>query len=115
MTKCDSMKGNDVNHGSEKPETQNMSSNLPVVGLNDNLDFMGRQLHVQTEFIELPVARISTQVFCSGRVLLSKKSECPPGIRESHDTLKLQQIMNTQHHQVIREIADKQARVLGSH
>ena len=109
------MKGNDVTHGSEKAEQIGISSNLPVVGLNDNLDFMGRQLHVQTEYIELPEPRISTQVFCSGRVMLSKKSECPPDIRESHDTQKLQQIMNAQHHQVLREIADKQARIMGSH
>jgi hypothetical protein len=115
MTKCEPMKRNDVNPGSEKDELQSISLNLPVVGLNDNLDFLGRQLHVQTEFIELPVARINTLVFCNGRVLLSKKSECPPGIRESHDIQKLQQIMNTQHHQVIREIAAKQVRVLGSH
>jgi hypothetical protein len=109
------MKGNDVTHGSPKGEQIGVSFNLPVVGLNDNLDFMGRQLHVQTEYIELPEPRISTQVFCSGRVMLSKKSECPRGIRDSHDTQKLQQIMNTQHHQVLREIAQKQARILGSH
>ncbi|MBN1571519.1 MAG: hypothetical protein JXA73_27025 [Acidobacteria bacterium] len=103
-----------MNPGSEKCTSENSVFNKPVVGLNDNLDFLGKQLHIQTEFIELPAARISTQVFCRGRVLLSKKTECPPGVRESHDFQKLQQIMNAQHHQVIQEITDKQARVLAS-
>jgi hypothetical protein len=109
------MKGNDVNHGSMKGEMNDIPFNLRIVGLNDNLDFMGKRLHIQTEYTELPIARISTQVFCMGRVMLSKKFECPPDIRESHDIHRLQQIMNAQHHQVIQEIEDKQARILGSH
>jgi hypothetical protein len=104
-----------VTPGSDKVDKNGITFNLPAVGLNDNLDFLGRQLHVQTEYIELPVARIVTQVFCSGRVMLSKKTECPPAIHEFQDTQKLQQIMNAQHHKVIQEITGKQARILGSH
>ena len=111
---CKPMKGYDVTLGAENSRKNGMAFNLPAVGLNDNLDFLGRQLHVQTEFIELPVAHIITQVFCSGRVMLSKKSDCPAGIQEAQDARKLQQTMNAQHHQVIREISDKQTRVLNS-
>jgi hypothetical protein len=108
------MKGSDVTHESEQEEKCGTAFHSQTVGLNDNLDFMGRMLHVQTEHTEFPTARITTQVFCNGRVLLSKKSECAPGIRESQDIHGLQQTMNAQHRQVIREILDKQTRILGS-
>lgn len=88
---------------------------FPVTGLNDNLEFMGRCLHVQTEHIESPVMRIITQVFSNGRVLLSKKTECPPDIRESQDFSRIQKLMSAQHYQVLQEIEAKQARILGSH
>ena len=84
------------------------------MGLNDNLEFMGRRLHVQTEHTEFPVPRIVTHVFSNGRVLLSKKTECPPDIRESPDFNRIQKLMSSQHHQVLKEIAAKQARILGS-
>lgn len=106
---------NDVNPGSSKGHKSGIAVHSPAVGLNDNMDFMGRRMHVQTEYAELPATRIITQVFCNGRVLLSKKSECPASICESHDFNKLQQLMNAQHRQVIQEIIDKQARILSSH
>jgi hypothetical protein len=86
----------------------------PPAGLNNNLEFMGKHLHVQTESTGFPTARIVTQVFCRGRVVLSKKSEYPPGISEFHDFNKMQQLMRTQHYQVIQEIADKQRQILGT-
>ncbi len=85
------------------------------MGLNNNLEFMGRQLHVQTENMAFPVAHIITQVFCGGRVLLSKKSEYPPAVRESHDFSKIQQLMRAQHYQIMQEIVDKKNRILASH
>jgi hypothetical protein len=96
-------------------EKSGLSFASPITGLNDNLQFMGRQLHVQTEHLEFPTAHIVTQVFCNGRVLLSKKSEYPSDVRECRDVSKIQQLMHAQHSQVIREIADKQARILASH
>lgn len=108
------MKGSDVTHESEREEKCGTAFNSQTVGLNDNLDFMGRTLHVQTEHTEFPTARITTQVFCNGRVLLSTKSECPSDIPESHDIHDLQQMMNAQHRQVIQGITDKQTRILGS-
>jgi hypothetical protein len=81
-------------------------------GLNDNFEFMGRQLHVQTERIGLPVPRIVTQVFSNGRVVFSKKSDILQG-PDSQEFIKIQELMRTQHFQTIREMADKQKRILG--
>ncbi len=66
---------------------------------------MGRRLHVQTEHMELPEARIVTQVFSNGRVLLSKKTECPADIHESPDVGRIQKLMSAQHYQVLQEIS----------
>jgi hypothetical protein len=109
------MEGKESKCWSEEPDKAGLAVTPPAIGLNDNLEFMGRQLHVQTEHLEFPVARIVTQVFCSGRVMLSKKSEYPADFRESRDLSRIQKMMNAQHYQVIREITDKQSRILGSH
>jgi hypothetical protein len=90
-------------------ENGGMAGAFSVMGLNHNLEFMGRQLHVQTENTGFPVTRIVTQVFCKGRVVFSKKSECPPDLHESRDPRKIHERMRTQHFQVIREIQAKQA------
>jgi hypothetical protein len=86
---------------------------LTAMGLNDNLDFMGRQLHVQTENMRSPTMCIVTQVFCNGRVLFSKKSEYPPGVHESKDLGRIQEMMRSQHFRVIEKIRDKKAQILG--
>ena len=83
-------------------------------GLNDNLEFMGRQLHVQTEKIGFPAPHIVTQVFTNGRVVFSKKSEIPRG-DESQQSRRIQDLMQNQHFQTIREIEAKQKRILDSH
>jgi len=83
-------------------------------GLNDNLDFMGKPLHVQTESVAFPVACIVTQVFSKGKVILSRKSGFPPGVRENGDVARMQELMHAQHRQIIRNIADKQARIQGT-
>lgn len=79
-----------------------------AAGLNDNVEFMGKQLHVQTESIQSPAGCIVTQIFSSGRVIFSKKSECPPGADGIQDQ------MNLQHSQVIKSILEKEARILGA-
>jgi len=101
--------------GNAKGEQIGVAVNLPVTGLNDNVEFLGRQLHIQTECIELPNSHIVTQVFSNGRVLLSRKSEFPSGEQKSPDNQSLQRAMNAQHQRVIQEISDKQARALNSH
>jgi hypothetical protein len=85
---------------------------VPVTGLNDNLEFMGRLLHVQTEHTDFPVARVVTQVFSNGRVLLSKKTECPAAMGGPQDLKAIQDLMSAQHYQVLQEISAKQARIL---
>ena len=108
------MRGKGREYLNEHPGRGDIEIRLPVVGLNDNLIFMGRQLHVQTEHTGFPVAHIFTQVFCNGRILLSKKTECSAGIGESQDINRIQQLMSAQHYQVLEEIAAKQARIMSS-
>ena len=85
-----------------------------TMGLNDNLDFMGRQLHVQTENTRSPGMCIVTQVFSNGRVVFSTKSEYPPGVCESQEFSQIQALMRAQHFRVIEKIRDKKAQILGS-
>jgi hypothetical protein len=99
---------------SEQQGRVSTGSKAPVTGLNDDLEFMGKRLHVQTEHMELPVAHIVTQVFSNGRVLMSKKRECPAGIQASQDIGGVQRLMSAQHYQVLQEIAAKQAKILSS-
>ncbi len=106
------MKDDESKHLNEEPGKSNAAF---ISGLNDNLDFLGKLLHIQTEHSAYPTAHIVTQVFCGGRVMLSKKSDYPPGVCESHDFGRIQQLMKTQHCQVIQEIRDKQARKQGAH
>ena len=93
-----------------KSDTRTAASHQ-AMGLNDNLDFMGRQLHVQTENSEFPTARIVTHVFTNGRILLSRKSDYPRAVQESKDLAKIEELMRIQHHQIIQEIAEKQKRI----
>jgi len=85
-----------------------------VPGLNNNLEFMGKLLHVQTERIGHPTPRIVTQVFSNGRVVFSKKSELAPEDAESQEYARIEGLMRTQHLQTIQEIEEKQRRILGS-
>jgi hypothetical protein len=85
-----------------------------VTGLNDNLVVLGKQLHIQTELLKSPVLCITTQVFSSGRVLFSRKSECPPEFSNSGSIGKIRDLMKDQHLQVIREINKKTAQVSGT-
>jgi|WetSurMetagenome_2_1015567.scaffolds.fasta_scaffold1200390_1 hypothetical protein len=88
---------------------------IRITGLNDNLEFMGKQLHVQTENAGFPAVHIVTQVFCRGKVILSRKMEYPAGVRETGDADKMQELMRIQHFQIIKDIEDKQTRLLASH
>lgn len=85
-----------------------------AMGLNNNLEFLGRQLHVQTENTAFPTPHIVTQVFSNGRILLSKKSEYPADAHDAGNPEKIQELMRIQHHQVIQEISEKQKRIQGN-
>ncbi len=105
------MNGNRPTYGDEgKPGTPAENS---APGLNDNLEFMGRRLHIQTERIGLPSPHIVTQVFSNGRVIFSKKSEIPQ--EEAHqESAQIQERMHAQHLETMREIEAKQKRALNS-
>jgi len=84
------------------------SATVPtVMGLNDNLDFMGRQLHVQTENLKSPAMCILTQVFSNGRVVFSTKSEYPPDVLESQDSSRIEGLMRDQHYRVMNKIREQ--------
>ena len=82
-----------------------------IPGLNDNLEFMGRQLHIQTESAGFPAGRIVTQVFSGGRVLFSRKTDHPAAAEDSGGTARIQELMHSQHTQVIKEIKHKQSQI----
>lgn len=98
----------------EEQEKGNAAFISPAMGLNDNLDFLGRRLHIQTEHTGFPKACIITQVFCNGRVMLSRKTEYPSEVDGNHDFNTIRQLMKTQHCTMIQELKDKQARKQGS-
>jgi hypothetical protein len=81
------------------------------MGLNDNLQLLGRQIHVQTENTGSPPTHIVTQVFCNGRVIYTAKSELPRNLQLAPDFGKIQDLMRAQHSQVIRRITEKTAQV----
>ncbi len=84
---------------------------IKITGLNDNLDFLGTPLHVQTEYLDLPEAHVSTQVFRQGRILLSRKAALPPEICPAQDSEPIRALMRSQHSDVLSEIAEKQKRL----
>lgn len=84
-----------------------MTPHTPVSGLNDNLDVMGKQLHIQTENTGLGASRIVTQVFCGGRVILSRKTDLAA---IEGDSARIRELMSSQHLQIIQEIKEKLAR-----
>ena len=95
----------------ESAENHAFDQDIPTMGLNDNLEFMGKKLHVQTENMGFDHRYITTHVFCNGRVVLSTKSEYPPDLHGSDDPSKIQGLMRKQHFDVIRKIEGKRIQV----
>lgn len=86
----------------------------PTMGLNDNLEFMGRQLHIQTEDLGYTGRCITTQVFCDGRVLLSTRSEYPSSVQDQSGRGRVAELMRKQHFEVIRDLESRKAPQSGS-
>jgi len=84
----------------------------PTMGLNDNLDFMGRQFHIQTEDLGYAGRCITTQVFCNGKVVLSTKSEYPATLHHLPDRNNISELMRKQHFNVIQELESKRLHLL---
>ena len=107
------MKQREQKFWNREESSEGIAQPTRVPGLNDNLEFMGRQIHIQTESAGFPEARIVTQVFSKGKVLFSRKTDYAAA-DDSGGTARIQELMNSQHIQVIKEIKDKQARILDS-
>ena len=82
----------------------------PAPGLNDNLVFMGKDLHIQTEDTGDAGHCITTQVFCEGRVILSTKSAYASSGQELQSASQRVELMRAQHFNVIREIESRMTR-----
>jgi len=89
-----------------KPRTVSSS-----MSLNDNLNFGGRDLHIQTENIQSEIPCIRTHVFSHGRIIHTTKFEFPTGMKELNDFNKIRDLMQTQHCEVIDKISRQQSKL----
>jgi hypothetical protein len=80
----------------------------PTMCLNNNIDFLGKELHVQTENVDTTVPCILTQVFFRGRVIQTIKYEYPAEIRTLNNFSKIHDLMHRQHMDVIEMINERQ-------
>ena len=83
----------------------------PTMGLNDNLDFMGKELHIQTENVKSVTSSILTQVFFRGRVIHTTKQEYSTEAQEFNDFGKIRDLMHAQHLKVIENISKLQMKL----
>jgi hypothetical protein len=81
----------------------------PAMGLNDNLNFLGKELHVQTENIQSSAPCILTQVFLRGRVIHTAKYEYGNGTQNPRNLAEIRDLMQKQHDKVIERIHERQA------
>lgn len=102
-------------NGSSKREMNGRSIHAHISGLNSNLEVIGKQLHIQTESTGFPAVRIVTQVFCGGRVILSRKTDHASATGDADNAAQIREWMNSQHSQVINEIKDKLAKWRDTH
>jgi hypothetical protein len=80
----------------------------PAMCLNDNIDFLGKELHVQTENVDTTVPCILTQVFFHGRVIQTVKHKYPTEVCNQNNFSKIHDLMHTQHMDVIKKINGQQ-------
>ena len=80
----------------------------PAMGLNDNLNFLGKELHVQTENVQSDAPCIRTQVFFHGRVVHTVKYEYSNDLKNSLNLTKIRDRMHKQHRNVIEKIHRQQ-------
>ena len=79
-----------------------------TMSLNDNFNFMGKELHVQTENIQSAKPFIRTHVFLGGRVIYSKINELPTESGEIYDFGEIRERKKAQNRNVIQKISEKQ-------
>lgn len=94
------------------------SCSAPVssaMSLNDNLDFLGKELHVQTESIQTDTPHIRTHVFSGGRVIHTKILAFPADLVKSRDLNAIRRLMQAQHCEIIDKIYRQQSRLSKVH
>jgi hypothetical protein len=79
------------------------------MGLNDNLKFLGNELHIQTENVQSSTPCILTQVFFRGRVIHTARCEYSKENQDSANLAKIRDLMHQQHMKVMEKISARQA------
>lgn len=82
----------------------------PAMGLNDNLNFCGKELHVQTEHVQSSAPHIRTHVFFQGRVVHTTRYEYSNDEQDSINLVEIRKLMHRQHMAVIEKISKQQAK-----
>jgi flagellar biosynthesis protein FlhG len=90
---------------------EELASSNPIMGLNDNLEVMGNVFHIQTEDLGPAGQYITTQVFCTGQVVLSAKTGYPTSNRSRCDRMQIAELMRSQHFKVLRELESRKSRI----
>jgi flagellar biosynthesis protein FlhG len=82
----------------------------PIMGLNDNVELGGREIHVQTE--DMGGRYAVTQIFCDGRILKSTKSEYPAEMRDDSQRSHKMEFMRQQHRDALRDVEKRKAQIV---
>ncbi|MEJ2108325.1 MAG: hypothetical protein P8Z37_00130 [Acidobacteriota bacterium] len=82
----------------------------PTMSLNDNLNFLGKELHIQTENVHSGSLCIRTHVFTGGKIIHTTKSTFSSDIPDLSDFDKIRNLMHTQHQKVIDKIVKQQSK-----
>jgi hypothetical protein len=98
----------------DSPQKVFNSRTAPVssaMSLNDNLDFMGKALHIQTENVQSENPHIRTHVFSRGRVIHTKILSFPADLIESGNLNQIRRLMQAQHCEIIDKISRRQSKL----
>lgn len=82
----------------------------PSLSLNDNVTFLGKELHVQTEIIQYATPYIRTHIFSGGQIIHTVKYEIPANLHAANDFKEIRDMTNAQHREVMSKINKQQAK-----
>jgi flagellar biosynthesis protein FlhG len=85
-------------------ESEILTAITPMAGLDDRLEFKGKQLRIKTDNMGYTGRCIITQVFCEGRVILSTMSDNASTLHEAGNLDHIKALMHKQHFNVICDI-----------
>ena len=97
----------DVTQKNTIKETKGFS---PTMSLNDNLNFLGKELHIQTENVHTGSLCIRTHVFTGGKIIHTTKSTLSSDTLDLGDFDKIRNLMQSQHKKVIDKIVKQQSK-----